>query len=96
MLKCWNHSTTTRDYAVTYYKTLEKFPWHLGLKELKTWQTFSKSLKKIVKISSIKLRVLALGCSPRGGGGGGGGGMCVHRGADAEGGGGNIGVGVGQ
>ena len=30
MLKCWNHSTTTRNYAVTYYKTLEQAPWHPG------------------------------------------------------------------
>ena len=30
MLKCWNHSTTTRNYAVTYYKTLQQAPWHPG------------------------------------------------------------------
>ena len=57
MLKFWNHSTTTRNYAVTFYKTLELVPWHLGLKELKKWQKFPKSLK-IVKIS-IKLRVFS-------------------------------------
>ena len=52
MLKRWNHSNTTRNYAVTYYETQEKVSWHLGLNELK-WQKFSVSLKKM----SIKLRV---------------------------------------
>ena len=41
MLKSWNHSTTTINYAVTHYKTLDEVAWHLGLKELKKWQTFS-------------------------------------------------------
>ena len=42
MLKCWNHSTTTRNYAVTKYKT-----WQLGLKNTndknfqKTWKNRS-------------------------------------------------------
>ena len=57
MLKCWNHSTTTRNYAVNYYKTLEGIPWHLELKELKNVKNFQKSLKKM-KIS-IKLRVFS-------------------------------------
>ena len=57
MLKSWNHSTTTRSYAVTYYKNLEKVPWHLGPKTQK-WQQLSKSLKRIVKISII-LRVFS-------------------------------------
>ena len=35
MLKCWNHSTTTRNYTDSFYKTLDEVPWHLGLKELK-------------------------------------------------------------
>ena len=35
MLKGVNHSTTTRNYALTYYKTLEEVPWHLGQKKLK-------------------------------------------------------------
>ena len=80
MLKCWNHSTTTRNNAVTYYKTLEEVSWQLGLRKLKKWQTFSESLK-IVKI--IKLRVFSdrLFVSKHGGGGapggdaGGGGGV---------------------
>ena len=59
MLKCWNHSTSFRKYAVTYSQTLEEVPWHLGLIKM---TKNSKSLKKIVKIS-IKLRVLASGCS---------------------------------
>ena len=29
MLKCRNNSTTTRNYAVTYYKILEEAPLHL-------------------------------------------------------------------
>ena len=29
--RCWNHSITTRNYAVTYYQTIEWVPWHLGL-----------------------------------------------------------------
>ena len=43
MLKWWNHSITTRNYALTYYKTLEDVPWQLGLEELKKHE--------IVKIS---------------------------------------------
>ena len=57
ILKCWIHFTNTRNYAVTYYKTLEKVSWHLGLKELKKWRFFKK-LEKIVKIS-IKLSVFS-------------------------------------
>ena len=45
ILKCSNHSTTTRNYAVSFYKILEEVPWHIGLKELKKWQTFSKAWK---------------------------------------------------
>ena len=44
MLNCWTHFTTTRNYAVTYYKTLEEVPWHLGLIK---WQKFSKSWKLV-------------------------------------------------
>ena len=57
MLKCRLQFTNTRNYAVTYYKTLEKVSWHLGLKELKKWRFFKK-LEKIVKIS-IKLSVFS-------------------------------------
>ena len=35
MLKCRNHSSTTRNYAVTYNQTLEEVPRHLGLMKLK-------------------------------------------------------------
>ena len=38
MLKCWNHSTTTSNYAVTYYQSLEQVHWQLGLTKLKKWQ----------------------------------------------------------
>ena len=31
MLKGWNHSITTRNYAVTYNPTLEEALWHLGV-----------------------------------------------------------------
>ena len=48
MLKCWNHSITIRNNAETYYQTLEKVRWHLGLIKNKC-QKFSKSLKKIAK-----------------------------------------------
>ena len=44
MLKWWNHSTTTRNYAVTYYKTLEGVPWHQALKELKNDKYFQKTV----------------------------------------------------
>ena len=57
MLKCWSHSTTTRNYAVTYYRTLEEILWQLGLEKLKERQTFLISLKEIVKIR-IKLWVV--------------------------------------
>ena len=69
-----NHPTTTRNYEVTYYKTLEEVSWQLGLEERKNWQKFSKGLRKNVKIS-IKLRVFSdrLFVSSHGGGGGGGG-----------------------
>ena len=45
MLKCWNHSTTTRNYAVTYYKTLEEVLWHLGLKVFEDGKNFQKTWK---------------------------------------------------
>ena len=45
MVKSWNHSNTTRNYTVVYYKNLEEVSWHLGLKELEKWQKFSKNLK---------------------------------------------------
>ena len=67
MLKCWNHSTTTRNNAVTYYKTLEDVPWQLGLRELKKWQTFSESLK-IAKIIKLRLFSDRLFVSSHGGG----------------------------
>ena len=71
MLNCWNHSTTTRNYAVTYNKTLEEILWNLGLKEQKITNTFKK-LEKSVKIST-KLRFYdQLFVSSHGGGGGGG------------------------
>ena len=31
MLKCWNHSITSRKNAITYHQTLEEVLWHLGL-----------------------------------------------------------------
>ena len=37
-----NHSTTTRNYAVTYYKTVEEFSCYLGLKELKMTKIFKE------------------------------------------------------
>ena len=45
MLKCWDNSTTIRNYAVTYYKTLDEIPWNLGQKELQKWQKFQKAQK---------------------------------------------------
>ena len=77
MLKSWNHSTTTRNYAVTFYETLEDVPWHPGLIKLKNkYKHFQKDWKKIVKIC-INLRFLKSCClsvaSHRGGGG-------LHRG----------------
>ena len=30
MLKIWNHSITTRKYALTYNQTLEEVPWPWG------------------------------------------------------------------
>ena len=45
MLKCWNDSITTRNYAVPYYLNLEEVPWHLGLIKIEKYQKFSKSLK---------------------------------------------------
>ena len=81
MLKYLKHSTTTSNYAVNYYKTLEEAPWHLGLKIFRKWQKLSKILKKIVKIC-IKLRVFSdrLFLSSHGGGG-----WVAHRGAGWEG-----------
>ena len=35
MLKYLKHSTTTGNYAVNYYKSLEEAPWHLGLKKFR-------------------------------------------------------------
>ena len=45
MFKSWNHSTTTKNYAVTYYQTLEEFPWRLGLKKLKNDENLQKAWK---------------------------------------------------
>ena len=61
MLKIWIHSITTRNYAVTYYQILDEVPWHLRLIKLEKFKKMTK-MEKIVKIS-IKLRVLASGCS---------------------------------
>ena len=58
MLQGWNHSITTRNYAVNYYQTAEEVPWHLGLIKLKKSQKFLKSLKKLVTIG-INLRVFS-------------------------------------
>ena len=71
MLKCWNHSITTRNNAVTYYQFLEEVLWHLGLIKIKKCQKFSKSLKKIAK--KYKFAFLASGCSSVASHGGGGG-----------------------
>ena len=80
--RCWNHSITTKNCAVTYYQTIEWVPWHLGLIKLEKWQIFRK-LEKIVKICKICL-FLASACSSvashQGEGGGG-----VHLGADGGG-----------
>ena len=62
MLNCWTHSTTTRNYAVNYYKTLEEVPKHLGMKELKKLQKIQKAWKKMWKLVQT-LRVLAIGFS---------------------------------
>ena len=51
----------------------------LRAEKLKKWQKFSKSLKKIVKIS-IKLRVFSDRLFKRSNGGGGGGGVLMGRG----------------
>ena len=51
MLKCWNHPTTARNYAVTYYKTLKEVPRHLGLEELKKYRKiFEKTWEKLWKL----------------------------------------------
>ena len=62
--KYWIHFTNTRNYAVTYYKTLEKVSWNLALgwKNSKNDKNF-KTLKKIAKIS-INWVFLAIGCKP--------------------------------
>ena len=73
ILKGWNDATTTRNYAVAYYKTLDKVPWHQGLKNSKNDKIFQKAWKKIMKIS-IKLRVFSDRLFERSHGGGGGGG----------------------
>ena len=39
-----NHSINTRNYAVTYYKSLKRLSWNLGLKKLKKWHR-KKNLK---------------------------------------------------
>ena len=44
-----NHSTTTRNYAVTFYKTLEEVPWNLGPKNSKIDKNFQKKLEKNCK-----------------------------------------------
>ena len=83
MLKWWNHSTATKNYAVTYYEILEEVPWHLGLKKhLGQNKKFSKSLKKIVKISK-KLRVFSDRCCSTAATGRGDGGLQLFGGATA-------------
>ena len=61
MLKCWNHSITTRNNAVTYYQTLEEVLWHLGLIKIKNVKNFQKAWKKLQK--KYKFAFLASGCS---------------------------------
>ena len=50
-LKCWNHSITTRNNAVTYYQTLKEVLWHLGLLKSKNIKIFQKAWKKLQKIN---------------------------------------------
>ena len=50
MLKRWNHSATTSNYAVTYYQSLEQVHWQLGLTKLKKWKDFQKALKNLWKL----------------------------------------------
>ena len=78
MLKCWNHSITTRNNAVNYYQTLEEVFWHLRQIKIKNCQKFSKSLKKIAK--KYKFAFLASGCSSVASHGRGGGGGGLHQG----------------
>ena len=77
LLKCWNHSTTNRNYAVTYSKTLEEVPWHLGLKKL------DKNFQKAWKLWKLVQNCVGGGNSGVGGGGGGqqlaGGATCLSR-----------------
>ena len=53
-VKMLNHSTTTKNNAVPYYKTVEEVCWHLGLKKfntqiLKITQIFKKFEKNCEK-----------------------------------------------
>ena len=50
ILKCWNHYTTTKKYAVSLYHTIKEVPQHLRLKKLEKWQKFSKIFKKLWKL----------------------------------------------
>ena len=51
MLKFWNHSTTTSNNTVTYYKTLEEGWENLGLKKTqKMIKIFKKLEKKLWKL----------------------------------------------
>ena len=46
MLKCWNHSTATRNHAIIYCQTLEEIPLHLRLIKLKNDENFQKAWEK--------------------------------------------------
>ena len=82
MLKCWNHSTSTKKCAVNYYKNSGGDSCHLGLKKLKNDKIFEKSWK-VWKLGKTKLRVFSDrlfershgGEEEEGGGIGGGGGL---------------------
>ena len=54
MLKCWNHSTTTRNYSVTYYKPQKRL---LEVEKTQKMTIIFKKLK-IAKIG-IKMRVFS-------------------------------------
>ena len=54
MLKCWNQSTTTRNYAVTYYKTLQEVS---CMTELKKWQILKKVENYFVKLGVFNDRM---------------------------------------
>ena len=72
ILKCWNHSITTRNNAVTYYRTLEEILWHLGLIKITIdrsidwlidWKNIKNFQKAWKQLQNSKLAFLASGCS---------------------------------